>query len=78
MTMHAYLPTTIISDLVSQKVKEVAEVLRATLQHTTTKHAQTTGMLQKTHASIKKALMIEKCKTKINVVPLCQHCSPKL
>ena len=42
----------------SQKIKEVAEVLGITLQHATTKHAQTIGMLERTHASLKKTLKI--------------------
>ena len=63
MTKHAYLPTTIISDkgsvFMSQVIKEVAEVLGITLQHATTKHAQKIGMLEQTHASLKKTLKIE-------------------
>jgi len=56
MNKHAYLPTTIISDMgsvfMSQVIKEVAEVLGITLQHATTKHAQTNGMLEQTHGSL--------------------------
>ena len=63
MPKHAYLPTTIISDkasvLMSQVINEVAEVLGITSQHATTKHAQTIGMLERTHASLKKTLKIE-------------------
>ena len=63
MTKHAYLPTTIISDngsvFMSQVMKEVAEVLGITRQHATTKHAQTIGMLERTHASLRKTLKIE-------------------
>ena len=63
MTKHAYVPTTIICDkgsvFMSQVIKEVAEVLGITLQHATTKHAQTTGLLERTHASLKKTLKIE-------------------
>ena len=62
MTKHAYLRTTIISDkgsvFMSQVIKEVAEVLGITLQHATTKHAQTIGMLERLHASLKKTLKI--------------------
>ena len=43
----------------SQVIKEVAEVPRNTLPHATTKHAQTIGMLERTHASLKKTLKIE-------------------
>ena len=60
MTKHAYLPTTIISDkrsvFMSHVIKEVAGFLGNTLQHATTKHAQTIGMLERTHASLKTTL----------------------
>ena len=63
MTKHTCLPTTIISDkgsvFMSQVIKEVAEVLGFTLQHATTKHAQTIEMLERTHASLRKTLKIE-------------------
>ena len=63
MTKHAYLPTTLISDkgtaFTSHVIKEVAGVLGVTLKHATTKHAQTIGLLERSQASIKKALKIE-------------------
>ena len=63
MTKHAYLPTTLISDkgtaFTSTVIKEVAGVLDITLKHATTKHAQTIGLLERSHASIKQALKIE-------------------
>ena len=63
MTKHAYLPTTLISDkgtaFTSHVIKEVAGVLGVTLKHATTKHAQTFGLLERSHASIKKSLKIE-------------------
>ena len=63
MTKHAYLPTTLISDkgtaFISHVIKEVAGVLVITLKHATTKLAQTIGLLERSHASIKKALKIE-------------------
>ena len=63
MTKHAYLPTTLISDkgtaFMSQVIKEVTGVLGITLKHATTKHAQTIGLLEQSHASIKQALKIE-------------------
>ena len=63
MTKHAYLPTTLISDkgraFLSHVIKEVAGVLGTTLKHATTKHAQTIGLLEQSHASIKQALKIE-------------------
>ena len=63
MTKHAYLPTTLICDkgtaFTSHVIKEVAGVLGITLKHATTKHAQTIGLLERSHASIKQALKIE-------------------
>ena len=63
MTKHAYLLTTLISDkgtaFISHVIKEVAGVLGITLKHATTKHAQTIGLLERSHASIKQALKIE-------------------
>ena len=63
MTMHAYLATTLISDkgtaFMSNVIKEVAGVLGVTLKHATTKHAQTIGLPERSHASIKQALKIE-------------------
>ena len=43
----------------SHVIKDVAGVLGITLKHATTKHAQTIGLLERSHASIKKALKIE-------------------
>ena len=63
MTKHAYLPTTLISDkgtaFTSHVIKEVPGVLGITLKHAATKHAQTIGLLERSHASIKQALKIE-------------------
>ena len=63
MTKHAYLPTTLISDkgtaFMSNVIKEVVGVLGITLRHATTKHAQTIGLLERSHPSIKQALKIE-------------------
>ena len=63
MTKHAYLPTTLISDkgtaFTSHVNKKVAGVLGITLKHATTKHAQTIGLLERSHASIKQTLKIE-------------------
>ena len=63
LTKNAYLPTTLISDkstaFTSTVIKEVAGVLGITLKHATTKHAQTIGLLERSHASIKQALKIE-------------------
>ena len=43
----------------STAIKEVAGVLGITPKHATTKHAQTNGLLEQSHASIKQALKIE-------------------
>ena len=63
MTKHAYLPTTLISDkgtaFTSHVIKEVAGVLGITLKHATTKQAQTIGLLERSHATIKQSLTIE-------------------
>ena len=60
MTRHAYLPTLIITDkesvFVSQVIHEVAEILGIILKHATTKHAQTIGVLERAHATIKASL----------------------
>ena len=62
-TKHSYLPMTLISDkgtaIMSHVIKEVAGVLSNTRNHATTKNAQTIGLLQQSHASIKQALKIE-------------------
>ena len=64
MIEHAVLPTTLISDkgtaFLSFLIKEKADVLGITLKHATTKYAQTIGMPERSHASIKQALKIER------------------
>ena len=63
MIKHKYLPTTLFSDKGTafkyHVSKEVAGVLGLTLKHATTKHAQTIGLLERSHASIKQTLKIE-------------------
>ena len=60
MTRHAYLPTLIITDkgsvFVSQVIHQVAEVLGKNLKHAATKYAQTIGVLEPAHATIKTSL----------------------
>ena len=60
MTRHAYLPTLIItvkgSVFVSQVIHEVAEILGINSKHATTKHAQTIGVLEWAHVTIKTSL----------------------
>ena len=62
MIEHAYLPMTLFSykgsAFVSHVVEEVAAVLGITLKHTTTNHAQTMGLLERSHVSIKHTLKI--------------------
>ena len=62
MTRRAYLPTLIITDkgsvFVSQVIHEVTEILGINLKHATTKHAQTIGVLEWTHATIKTSLKL--------------------
>ena len=64
MTKHACLPMTLISDkgtaFMSHVIKEVVGVLGIILKHATTKHAQTIGLLEQSHASIKQAFKIER------------------
>ena len=54
---HTYLQTTIITDLGTQfnaqVTHEIAAVLGIELKHATKKHAQTIGLLERTHASVK-------------------------
>ena len=55
ITQHAYLPTTLISykgtAFMSIVIEEMAGVLSITLKHATTKHAQTIGLHERSHAS---------------------------
>ena len=62
MTRHAYLPTTIITDkgtqFMSEVVADTTRILGIQLRQATTKHAQTIGILEHCHASLKEALKI--------------------
>ena len=57
MTKHSYLPTTLITDkgtaFTSTIIAEITQVLGITLKCATTKHPQTIGKLERTHASLK-------------------------
>ena len=57
LSKHTYLPTILITDLGTQfnaqVTHEVAAVLGIELKHATMKHAQTFGILERTHASVK-------------------------
>ena len=60
MTRHAYLPTTLITDkgtaFTSRLVEEVAKIMGIQIECATTKHPQTKGKLERTHASLKSNL----------------------
>ena len=60
MTRHAYLPTLILSDkgthFRSEVVAEITQIPEIQITHASTKHAQTIGILERTHDSIKTAL----------------------
>ena len=57
MTKHAYLPTTLITDkgtaFTSTSIAEITHILVITLKCATTKHPQTIGKMERTHASLK-------------------------
>ena len=57
MTKHTYLPTTIITDkgtaFTSKIIAEITEILGITPRCATTKHPQTIGKLERTHAYLK-------------------------
>ena len=53
MTKHTYLPTTLITDKGTAEVSEVAQILGIQIKCATTKHPQTIGKLERTHASLK-------------------------
>ena len=57
MTKHAYLPTTLITDkgtaFTSTIIAEITQISGITLKCATTKHPQTIGKLERTHASLK-------------------------
>ena len=60
MTKHAYLPTTLITDkrnaFTSTIIAEFTQILGITLKCAPTKHPQTIGKLERTHASLKTIL----------------------
>ena len=57
MTKQSYLPTTLITDkgsaFTSTIIAEITQILGITLKCATTKHPQTIGKLERTHASLK-------------------------
>ena len=62
MTKHTYLPITLITDketaFMSKIIAEITKILGITLECATTKHPQTIGKLERTHASLKINLKI--------------------
>ena len=62
MTRHCYLPTVILTDKESQfrsdVVNQIAQTLDIRISHASTKHAQTIGKLERTHASLRTSLRI--------------------
>ena len=61
------------SVFMSPVIKEIAEVLGISLQHATTKHAQTFGMLERMHVSLKKLQRLKQveeapCGTKMSTL----------
>ena len=61
-TRHAYIPTLMLSDkgpqFRSEVVAETTQILKIRIGHAYMKYAQTIGILEKTHASIKTAVKI--------------------
>ena len=57
MTKKSYLPTTLVTDkgsaFTSTVIAEITQILGITLKCATTKHPQTIGKLERTHASLK-------------------------
>ena len=62
ITRHCYLPTTIITDkgsqFISEAMQQTTTALGIQLKLATTKHAQTIGILERTHASLKESQKI--------------------
>ena len=59
---HSYLPKTILTDLgtvfTGNLIKNLSKTLGVKLKHATLKHAQTIGLLERSHASFKRALKV--------------------
>ena len=62
ISRHCYLPTTKITDegshFISEATEQTTKTLGIQLEHATTKHVQTIGILERTHASLKDNLKI--------------------
>ena len=61
-TKHAYVPKHILTDkgtaFTAELLTEIAKAADIHISHTTMKHAQTIGMVARTHAKLKKILKI--------------------
>ena len=82
MTKHAYLLTTLITDkgtaFKSTIIAEFIKILGITLECATTKHPQTIGKLERTHASLERNLkmtceefrqqMMKICRSKFSII----------
>ena len=57
MTKHTYLPTTLITEkgtpFTSKLIAKIAQILGIQNKSATTKHPQTIGKIERTHASLK-------------------------
>ena len=82
MTRHAYLATFVLSDkgspIRSEVVAMITEIVKIQISHASTKHAQTKGVLERTHASIKTAVEISTGGTPFPVEQVCPSCSVEL
>ena len=59
---HRYIPTTIVSDLgttfLSSLMNELCSLLEIRLKHATLKHPQTIGLVERSHASLRRILKL--------------------
>ena len=82
MTRHAYLPTLIITDkgsvFISQVIHEVVEVLGIILKRATTKHAQTIGVLERAHATVKTSSKLASGQIQETIAQMFTHCNSEL
>ena len=71
MTKNSYLPTTLITDkgsaFTSIIVAEITRILGVTLKCATTKHPQSIGKLERTHASLKTKLKMASGEYRLSV-----------
>ena len=69
---HSYIPRLILTDLgtvfTSNLFKELTQLLQVKLKHASLKHAQTIGLLERSHAALKRTLRINENGTSPNWV----------